>query len=338
MSARTPAPPLPQRDGLDAIRVVIRPHEVGLSMREVLLARFPALAQSTAEPFEQRLARGDFVDAHALPYTGSEVAERSREVYFYRELAPEPDERPHVPIVFEDEHLLVINKPRGMASIPRGEHIQRSALVRLRRERQLPELSPLHRLDKLTGGLLLFSKRASERGPYQTLFANALVRKRYLALVDTRLAPRSDGTRERANAPGEPYAEEALEHLAHASLDMRAPIVKNHGDLWAHVHPAGKTAHTRASLVDRRGPRALLALDLFTGRTHQIRVHLAHHGLPIVGDELYPHPQLPDDGSVRTRREVHEPLHLWCTHMAFTDPLTGRERAFHIPPPLTQAA
>lgn len=332
------ARPLPQREGLDAVRVVCRPDDVGRPIIQVLRTRFPALESPAARPLAQRFRAGDFVDGEGKAWRPTDAAERSREVFFYRECAPEVVPEVHIPVVFEDEHLLVVDKPRGLASIPRGEHIRRSALVRLRVATGLSELSPIHRLDKQTGGLLVLSKKAEERGAYQSLFARGEVDKRYVAVVDT--------------AP--PFAELAIfrgfrqpksgklpiHALREGPLTIEAPILKNHGDLWAHVDPRGKDARTEVTLLRELGEgRAAVALRLFTGRTHQLRLHLSHVGLPIVGDELYPAPEPDPHTGERTMREVSEDgLHLWCTFMAFTDPLTGEQREFRVPDPVAAVA
>ena len=303
-------PPLPQRGGLDAVRVVATPHEVGRAVGEVLLERFPALGSAQARDLRERFAAGEIVDQHGEAWGRGEVLTGAREVFFHRELAPEAVDPVDIPVVFEDEHLLVVAKPRDMASIPRGEHIRRSALVRLRVAHGLPDLSPIHRLDKQTGGILVLSKIPEERGAYQQLFARGEVRKRYVAWV----------------SGGGP----TLASLERGPLEIREPILKRHGDLWAHIDANGKEAWTSVQLL-RREPgsrRTLVSLTPHTGRTHQLRVHLAHVGLPIVGDELYPPPAPDPVTGERSRREVSEPLALWSVLMAFTDPVTGAARRF----------
>lgn len=303
-------PPLPQRGGLDAVRVVASPNEVGRPVREVLLERFPALGSVQARDLRERFATGEIVDQCGGAWVEDEPMTRAREVFFHRELAPESVDPADIPIVYEDEHLLVVAKPRDMASIPRGEHIRRSALVRLRVAHELPHLSPIHRLDKQTGGILVLSKVPEERGAYQQLFARGEVRKRYVAWV----------------SGGGP----TLASLERGPLEIREPILKMHGDLWAHIDANGKEAWTSVQLLRREtgSRRTLVSLTPHTGRTHQLRVHLAHVGLPIVGDELYPPPAPDPVTGERSRREVSEPLALWSVLMAFTDPVTGAARRF----------
>lgn len=318
-AARFRPVPLPQKEGLDAVRVVPLPHEVGASIRTLLVTRYPALVSGEARDLDARFAAGDFVDRRGKAWGPEDPVERASEIFFYRDLAHETVEPVEIPVVYEDEHLLVVDKPRGMATIPRGEHVRRSALVRLRIQHANPELSPIHRLDKQTGGLLVLSKVAAERGAYQQLFSNRAVEKKYVARV--RVTERGAHT---------------LASLAHGSVHIEAPIFKEHGDMWAHVDDRGKPAHTIAHMIRRDGPEAMLSLQLLTGRTHQLRVHLDHVGLPIVGDELYPMPPVDSRSGERERRSVADDLHLWCTEMSFVDPVTGVARRFRAMPAGTE--
>jgi tRNA pseudouridine32 synthase/23S rRNA pseudouridine746 synthase len=178
--------------------------------------------------------------------------------------------------------------------MPRGQHVAQTALVRLRRELRLPELSPAHRLDRLTAGVLLFTARRELRGAYQTLFARGLVSKMYLA-----------------RAAVDPSLE--LPRL------VRSRIIKHRGRLQAVCEPGVPNAET---LVELLSPNGLYRLTPRTGRTHQLRVHMASLGLPITGDPLYPNviDVPPDDFSA--------PLRLLAQHIAFDDPLTGVHREF----------
>ncbi len=172
-----------------------------------------------------------------------------------------------------------------------------SALVRLRRELGLPELSPAHRLDRLTAGVLLFTTRREVRGAYQTLFARGLVHKTYLARA-----------------------------AVHPDLELprvvRSRIVKRRGQLQAVCEQGAPNAET---LVELLAPDGLYRLTPRTGRTHQLRVHMASLGIPIFGDPLYPNvisdaAQDPSDFSA--------PLRLLAQRIEFEDPLTRRRREF----------
>jgi tRNA pseudouridine32 synthase/23S rRNA pseudouridine746 synthase len=207
-----------------------------------------------------------------------------------------------IAVVHRDDTLLVVDKPHFLATIPRGRHIVETALVRLRRELDLPALSPAHRLDRATAGLLMFVVRPELRGAYQTLFRDRRVRKTYEAI-----------------APYDP----ALE----LPRTVRSRIVKERGVICAAEVPGPVNAVTQVELLEHRdvpgtGPLGRYRLAPETGRTHQLRVHMAGLGVPILGDDLYP---------VLTEKPLHDftrPLQLQATTLEFRDPVTGEERRF----------
>jgi tRNA pseudouridine32 synthase / 23S rRNA pseudouridine746 synthase len=214
-------------------------------------------------------------------------------VYFYRELRDEVPVPFDIPVLHRDDGMVVVDKPHFLATMPRGRHVAQTALVRLRWELDLPELSPAHRLDRLTAGVLLFTTRRELRGTYQTLFSRGEVRKTYLA----RAAVNPD--------------------LALPRL-VRSRIIKRRGQLQSVEESGEPNAET---LIERMGD-GLYRLTPRTGRTHQLRLHMASLGLPIVNDPLYPNmvDVAPDDFS--------RPLQLLAHSLEFTDPVNGHRREF----------
>lgn len=326
--ARRPPPPLAQRDGLDAAHWRIPPRAPAapgesrgeLTVLEALLSRFPALGAPEATPLPLRFARGEIVRADGTAWSAQDPARAGQEVWFHRELRPEVVPEREIPILFRDEHLLVIDKPHDMATLPRGAHVLGSALVRLRRATGITELSPLHRLDRRTAGVLAFGIRSAERAAYQQLFARTEVAKEYLARVRI--------------LPGASESEPPL-HPG-AAFSMRDRLVKEHGELQGRVIAGEPNAHTEVEVLEvspaagelealtaarTPAPRtALLRLQPRTGRTHQLRLQLASRGLPICGDDLYP--------EARAVGPEDPPLALLARRLAFTDPFTGEEREF----------
>src|SRR4051812_30871886 len=162
--------PLPQRDGVGPARVRLRGGAVLVE-----------LADRFGESAAAKVLAGEVVCADGAVVTAATVLPPNSDVYLYRDL---PDEVPvpfDIPVLYRDDDIVVVDKPHFLATMPRGGHVAQTATVRLRRELDLPELSPAHRLDRLTAGVLLFTTRRELRGRFQTLFARGLVRKTYLA-------------------------------------------------------------------------------------------------------------------------------------------------------------
>ena len=219
-------------------------------------------------------------------------------VWFHRDLRDEPEVPGEVTVLHRDERLVVVDKPPFLSTIPRGRHVRQSVVVRLRDELGLPELSPLHRLDRVTSGVLMLATERRWRGPYQTLFADRQVRKTYLALAPWR------------------------DDLA-LPVTVRNHIHKTRGVLQAQVVPeALVNAVTHIELESRVGDLAVYRLTPQTGRTHQLRLHLNDLGIPIVGDPLYP---VELDVSVD---DFSRPLQLLASTVELVDPIDGSERRF----------
>lgn len=213
-------------------------------------------------------------------------------IYWYRDLPDEVVVPFDVPVLYRDENIVVVDKPHFLATMPRGGHVVQTALVRLRRSLGLWELSPAHRLDRLTAGVLVFTARREVRGAYQTMFAAGAVSKTYLA-------------RSSAGTLAEP-------------VEIRNRIVKRRGSLQAVVEPGEVNAVTMVSPLGD----GLFRLAPSTGRTHQLRVHMNSLGLPIDGDPLYPTVLDVAPGDFST------PLQLLAHRLAFVDPVTGVAREF----------
>jgi len=274
--------PLPARDGLGPARVRLH----GGPVLAELAARFGA-------PARAKVLAGEVVDADGAVIDEDTVLPAGASVYLYREL---PDEVP-VPfdtVIHRDADIVVVDKPHFLSTMPRGRHVAQTVLVRLRRELGLPELSPAHRLDRLTAGVLLLTARREVRGAYQTLFARGLVSKTYLARA-------------------------AVDPALVFPREVRNRIVKRRGNLQAVCEPGEVNADTRIELLS---PDGLYRLTPRTGRTHQLRVHMASLGIPIAGDPLYPNviDVAADDFST--------PLRLLAQRIEFDDPLTGVRREF----------
>ncbi|WP_411083773.1 RluA family pseudouridine synthase [Streptomyces sp. cmx-18-6] len=292
------AAPLPQRDGVDAVRVRLPedPDGVWASVGEHLVARFGGAIG--AARVVAMLDAGRFVGADGGVVRGDEPYAAGRRLWFHRDFAPEEPVPFPVRVVYRDAHLVVADKPHFLATTPRGRHITETAVARLRRELGAPALQPAHRLDRLTAGLVLFVVRAEERGAYQTLFRDRLVRKEYEAVA--------------------PYDPELV-----LPTTVRSRIVKERGVLAAREEAGEANSESRVELVERRGGLGLYRLVPVTGRTHQLRVHMNALGAPIVHDPLYP--VVEPEGAVE---DWARPLQLLARRLEFTDPVSGEPRRF----------
>jgi tRNA pseudouridine32 synthase/23S rRNA pseudouridine746 synthase len=275
--------PLPPRDGLGPARLRVR----GGALGDELLTRFgPDVAA--------KAIAGEVVDSRGAVLDPATVLPAGASVYLYRDLRDEVPVPFDIPVLYRDEDIVVVDKPHFLATMPRGGHVAQTALVRLRRELDLPELSPAHRLDRLTAGVLLFTTRREVRGAYQTLFARGAVHKTYVARAALR-----------ADVP--------LPQV------VRSRIVKNRSQLQAVEERGEPNAET---LVELLTPDGVYRLTPRTGRTHQLRVHMASLGLPIYSDPLYPNviDVAADDFSA--------PLQLLAQRIEFEDPVSGAHREF----------
>jgi tRNA pseudouridine32 synthase / 23S rRNA pseudouridine746 synthase len=257
-------------------------------MRDHLVERLPRVdpARIDAMLREERIVDRNGPIAPDAPYVPESF------LWFHRDL---PDEAPvpfEIGIVHRDEDLLVVDKPHFMATIPRGRHIVETALVRLRRELDLPTLSPAHRLDRVTAGLLMFVVRPDRRGAYQTLFRDRRVRKTYEAIA------RHDPALELPRA-------------------VRSRIVKERGVICAREEPGPVNAVTHVELLAHRDGIARYRLVPETGRTHQLRVHMSGLGIPILGDDFYP------ELTEKPLDDFRRPLQLLASELEFRDPIRG---------------
>jgi tRNA pseudouridine32 synthase/23S rRNA pseudouridine746 synthase len=273
---------LPVRDGLGPARVRLR----GGSVIDEFRSRWGSEAAA-------KVLAGEVVLPDGTPVGETTVLPPGAHVYFYRELREEVPVPFDMPVLYRDDVIVVVDKPHFLATMPRGRHVAQTAVVRLRRELDLPELSPAHRLDRLTAGVLLLTTRREIRGRYQTLFSRGEVRKTYLARA-------------------------AVDPALQFPMVLRSRIIKERSRLQAFEEPGEPNAETLVEYVGDGRYR----LTPHTGRTHQLRLHMSSLGLPIVNDPWYPDviDVAPDDFS--------RPLQLLAHTLEFDDPVTGRRREF----------
>ena len=285
--------PLPQVEGVGPSR---RRLPVG-SWETVLDFLSEEYARVGREAWRERMSRGLVLDEAGRRVTPETPYRAGACVYYYREPADERaipfDER----VLYRDEHMLVADKPHFLPVVPAGRYLRETLLVRLRRETGLESLAPLHRIDRETAGLVVFSVNASTRGAYASLFRERGVEKVYEAIAGTTPAHAFPLVRRSRIVAGEPF--------------FRMKETEGEPNSETHIEV----------LEEARGV-SLYRLRPVTGRKHQLRVHMNALGLPLVNDRLYPDvkPEAPED--------FDAPLKLLAKSLSFRDPLTGRELHF----------
>lgn len=278
----------------DAPSTVHLPAGAWDTVLDCLCAHFARIGRAQ---WQDRMRRGRVLDAHGTPVDEHAPYRAGMKVQYFREVASEPPIPGEEVVLHADEHLVVVDKPHFLPVIPAGGYVRQTLLARLIRRLGNPALVPLHRLDRDTAGLVLFSAQPATRDAYLRLFRERRIAKRYEALAPSlpqhdfplryrsRLVAGEPFFRMR-EADGEPNSETHIEVLAR-------------GESWWRY-----------------------ALQPHTGRKHQLRVHMAALGAPICNDRFYPvlRSEATDDFA--------RPLQLLARGLAFVDPLSGQAREF----------
>lgn len=285
--------PLPMREGVSPSWVALPPGSWA-SYQDFFAERFPLVP---AADWAARMRLGDVVDAQGAAIDPQAAYRPHQKLWYYRAL----DEEQRIPfdevVLHQDEHLLVADKPHFLPVVPSGRYLQESLLVRLKRKLGIEALSPLHRIDRGTAGLVLFSLQPATRDRYQQLFRERRVHKHYEAIV-----PWKEGQR--------------IPPVRRSHLSDDASFLRTHEG------PGEPNSETHLEVLEVRGGHARLRLSPVTGRKHQLRVHCAALDMPIVNDDYYPvlRPEGPDDFA--------RPLQLLAKSLEFHDPIDGRLRRF----------
>ena len=292
---RTPRHPsvLPLRDGVGPSCVVLPARGQG-SMLDFLAQRLPVVGR---EEWRQRMQAGDVVDEHGQAAAPERPFEGGLRLYYYRSLPAEPALPFSETVLYQDDHLLVADKPHFMPVTPSGRYLHSTLLVRLKRQLGLPQLSPLHRIDRDTAGLVMLSVQQHTRGAYQALFRDRQITKHYDAIA--------------------PWRADLAFPRDHASRLEESPQF-----FRMHEVPGEPNSHTHMQVLEVAGSWARYRLTPITGKRHQLRVHMAALGLPLRNDPFYPVVNDPPEG------DYSRPLQLLARSLAFADPLTGEPRVF----------
>ena len=272
------------------------------TITDFLADRFPAIPRAT---WLQRMADGDVEDEFGVPVTPERPYQGHIRVYYYRELEVEPRIPFDEVILHQDEHLIVVDKPHFLPVTPSGKYLQETVLVRLKRKLGLDDLIPIHRIDRDTAGLVLFSVQPATRDAYQALFRDRAVHKTYEAIAPWRpelTFPMTRHTR-------------IVEDTSEGRGFMTQTEVKA-------TPNAPLNALTHIQVLEIKGNLARYQLKPVTGKRHQLRVHMNALGIPIQGDGIYP--VLTPEGQI----DYDNPLQLLAKSIEWLDPISGEVRRF----------
>ncbi|MGQ0710830.1 MAG: pseudouridine synthase [Rhodoferax sp.] len=301
----------PARDGVAPSSVSTVPGPWA-TVLDFLAERFVHIDRTT---WLQRLRMGAVLDAQGHALEPDAAFAPHQRLYYYREAAPESEPHESETVLFQDEHLVVADKPHGMPVTPSGSHVRQTLLARLRARLGLPTLSPLHRIDRDTAGLVLLSVNPAERNAYQRLFRDHAIHKTYECIAPwapdlpwplRRASRLGEGAHfmQQTEVPGEVNAVTTITPIEH--LDPAPPP-----HALRHTHPQAPPHGW-----------ARYRLEPLTGQRHQLRVHMNALGLPIAFDGIYPVLTPPGHGTPA------RPLQLLAQAVAFTDPHTGQTRHY----------
>ena len=297
---------VPYKNGVGASRVFLPPQQAYryTTLLDFFVKQFPNVAPDI---WQARFADGLITDQTGSAVSPSAAYVPKQHLFYYRHVESEPRIPFEEVVLYQDEHLVVADKPHFLPVTPSGRYVQETLLVRLKNKLGLPNLSPLHRLDRDTAGLVLFGVQAKERGAYQQMFHDRQVNKTYEAIA--------------------PYREDL-------ALPMTYESRLEDSDIYMQMHEVAGTPNSRTQIAlqsilpaNPSGVRlASYELKPVTGKRHQLRVHMNALGIPILNDGIYP--TLTPEQLVMTDVDYVKPLQLLAKRLEFVDPITKAQRVF----------
>jgi tRNA pseudouridine32 synthase/23S rRNA pseudouridine746 synthase len=319
----------PSKNGVGPSTVGI-PANTSLCAIEFLASKFKAIS---LEEWQQRFQDGHILNAEGRVMSPQDSLLHETHIHYYRSVRDEPKLPFKAHIICQDAHLLVADKPHFMPVTPGGRYVQQSLLVQLKQQFNLPDLSPLHRIDRETAGLVLFSVRTQDRNAYQALFRHRQVEKTYEAIAR---APESSPLKlEFPRIHKSWMAEDTqffrMRELVNSLENSDNPTSPDplsesfNSETWMDCIERFSAADAEKAFSHTPAQAfAKYLLKPLTGQRHQLRVHMNALGLPLLGDQFYPVVQRgPDEAD-----DFKRPLQLLAKTLAFKDPVTGESRRF----------
>jgi tRNA pseudouridine32 synthase/23S rRNA pseudouridine746 synthase len=296
LSASEPFRP-PARAGVGASCVGLSPGPYA-HVLDFLLARFPQVSRQT---WLDRLSRGDVINDQGQALSLAQALQSpylaQGRLYYFREVPQEAAIAAQEQVLYQDEHLLVVDKPHGLPVVPSGAYLAETVLVRQKKRLGLDTLVPIHRIDRDTAGLVMFSLQAPSRAAYAALFSQREIQKTYEAIA--------------------PWRADLAFPLRRASRIVPGPHFMLQQEVQGTVN-----AITDIDILEQQGELGRYRLRPITGRRHQLRVHMLGLGLPLLNDGLYP------VLTPESHMQAGGPLQLLAKTLAFTCPVTGQQHHF----------
>ncbi|MBU3582280.1 pseudouridine synthase [Polynucleobacter sp. AP-Capit-er-40B-B4] len=285
-------------EGVSSSRVYLPADKHYPSLLNFFISQFPHIEKSE---WEARFSEGLVMTVDGQPVKPQDVYQPSTHLIYFRRLAKEPDIPFEEEILFQDAHIVVADKPHFLPVTPSGLYLHQTLLNRLKKKTGIQTLSPIHRIDRDTAGLVIFSVNPSERAQYQNLFRDRVVKKVYEAIA--------------------PYSETLEKNLP---MTYQSRLEESEHFLQMQEVKGEPNTDTEIELINASKPWAKYRLTPGSGKKHQLRCHLNSLGIPIKGDQIYP---------ILTPYQEYDldfsnPLQLLAKEIHFKDPISNESRSF----------
>lgn len=278
---------------------------------EYLIIKFPYI---DAQIWQQRIRDGKVHWHDGSLITSQSPFQPQQRVYYYREVENEPCIPFKETILFQDQHILVAYKPHFLAVTPGGKYVNECLQNRLRRSTGIEDLQALHRLDRVTAGLVMFSVNPDTRHRYHDLFKTRQIHKTYQAIANISIdSERNNSERDADNLIGQQW-------------EVKNRIVQSEPRFLMCVAEGEANSHSVIRCLQQSKQKALFELNPVTGKTHQLRLHMQTLGWPILNDPYYP--ELKPELQTQSVEDYSTPLQLLAKKLQFIDPVTQQTRCF----------
>ena len=285
-------------EGVSASRVFLPADQTHPNLLQFFITQFPHIQ---ASEWEQRFDQSLILDIEGQPLSASDPYQPNTHLMYFRRLAREPEIPFEEQILYQDDHILVADKPHFLPVTPSGLYLHQTLLNRLKKKTGIQTLSPIHRIDRDTAGLVIFSVNPDERAQYQNLFRDRTVKKIYEAIA--------------------PYSDELIRQLP---MVYQSRLEESEHFLQMEEVKGEPNADTLIELIQINQPWAKYRLTPGSGKKHQLRCHLNVLNAPIKHDQIYPILTPYQEYDL----DVSKPLQLLAKEISFLDPVTKKPRSF----------